>query len=104
MAIKLPYQQTNDRQLNTYQSALSAALQPITSNAAAAGIILSNVALVTGQTNVVPIGLTQPLVGWSIVRLRANATVWDSQDTNNTPSQTLLLNTTANVTVDILVF
>lgn len=104
MAIKLPNQQTSDRQLNTFQTALSSALQPITSNPIAACTILSNVTLTAGQTTPVPIGLSQPLIGWFIVRLRGNALIWDSQDSNTTPSQNLLLNTTATVIADIAIF
>lgn len=104
MAIKLPNQQTSDRQLNTYQTALSSALQPITSNPIAACTIITSINLVAGQPTVIPIGLSQPLQGWFVVRLRNNAVVWDIQDGNPSPSQTLVLNTTADVTVDIAIF
>lgn len=63
---------------------------------------MSNVSLKAGSNNV-PIGLQQALVGWFIVRLRGNATVWDSND-GNTNNQILILNSTAAVVVDICVF
>lgn len=104
MAIKLPSQQTNDRQLNTFQTALASALQPITMNPIAACTIITKVTLTSGKINVIPVGLPQALQGWFLVRSRANALVWDSQDTNTTPSQNLLLNTTADTVVDIAIF
>lgn len=104
MAIKLPSQQTSDRQLNTFQTALGSALQPITSNPIAACTIIKSVALAAGQPTVIPIGLPQALQGWFIVRLRGNAVVWDIQDGNPSTSQTLVLSTTADVTVDIAIF
>lgn len=103
--IKLPYQQTSDRQLNQFQQALSSALQPITSNPIAGCTIITGIALTAGTVNQVPVGLAAPVQGWFLVRLRANATVWDTQDANTTnPSGLLFLNTTANVTVDIAIF
>lgn len=103
MAIKLPSQQTSDRQLNTFQTALASALQPITSNPIAACTIITSISLTAGQTNIVPIGLSQPLVGWFLIRNRSNSVVWDIQDSNTTKSQTLLLHTTANTVVDIAI-
>ncbi len=102
MAIKLPYQQTDSRQFNQFQQALGAALMPITQNPIAAATILSNITLNAGSNNV-PIGLQQPLIGWFLVRLRGNATVWDSND-GNTNNQILVLNSTATVVVDIAIF
>ena len=101
--IKIPYQQTSDRQVNQFQQSLSAALQPITSNPIASCIIITKVSLVAGA-NTIPIGLPQPLQGWFIIRQRAQADIWDSQDTNTTPSQTLILNASAPVVVDIGIF
>lgn len=103
MAIKLPSQQTTDRQLNTFQTALSSALQPITANPIAACTIKTGVVLAAGS-NTIPIGLPSPLQGWFIIRQRAQANIWDSQDGNTTNSQTLILNASAAVTVDIAYF
>lgn len=68
------------------------------------GVLLKSVALVTGSTNHVPHKLGRALTGWFAVRWRASATVYDAQDANTTPSLTLDLIVSANVTVDLWVF
>ncbi len=102
--IKLPYQQTENRQLNQFQVALGQALQPILVQPMAKSIVLNNISLVSGSTNVIPTTINRVLQGWYPIRVRGQATLWDSQDSNPTPSQTLLLNTSADVVVDIVVF
>lgn len=104
MSVTIPYQQTADRQLNQFQQALRSALQPITSLPTSSSTILTNIALVTGQVNTINTGLGYPLSGWYIIRQRAQAVIWDSQDSNTNPNNTLILNTSANVTVDIIIF
>lgn len=103
MAIKIPLAITQNRELNTYQTQLGKSLQPILSNPINEGIAITNVVLINGQTSV-NTGLNRPLQGWFITRVRAAATVYDSQDTNPSPNNTLILNSNAAVTVDLWVF
>lgn len=103
MAIKLPIQQTEDRQLNTLQQQWSAALTPFLSLPLSTPSILTNVTLSAGL-NTVSHGLGRTLIGWYPVRVRSNSALWDSQDTNSNPSKTLLLNATSAVVVDLVVF
>lgn len=103
MAITIPFQQTDDRQLNQFQQALRSALQPITSLPTSQSSILTSVALTAGS-NTINHGLNRTLSGWYPVRVRAQSTLWDSQDTNTNPTQTLVLNSSAAVVVDIIVF
>lgn len=86
------------------QDNLVKVLQPVTSNELLNGNILTKIALVSGSVNNIPHGLGRPLIGWYLVRVRASATVYDTQDTNLNPSSTLALHTSAGVTVDIAVF
>lgn len=102
--IKLPYQQTDNRQLNQFQQSLQKQLQPIINTPQAKTIILNSITLKSGSINNINHTLNRPLVGWYLVRLRGQAIVWDSQDSNTTPDQTLALNTSANVVADIAVF
>jgi len=44
------------------------------------------------------------LTGWNPTRIRASATIFDTQDSNQTPQLTLNLVASANVVVDLLVF
>lgn len=103
MAIKLPYQQTDDRQFNQFQQALSSALQPITSLPTATSSLLTSISLVAG-VNTINHKLNRKLLGWYPVRVRAESTLWDEQDTNPNPTQTLILNCTNDVVIDLIVF
>ncbi len=85
------------------QTKWAAAIDPILRNPSNNSIILKNVALATG-TNVINHLLQAPLAGWKTTRVRAAATIYDLQDTNPTPSLTLLLVSSAPVTVDLEVF
>lgn len=109
MAVKLPLLQAQDPVMNRYQTQLQGALMPITNNPAAIAqqVMVSgspNITLTTGAPNVIPIGLSSPLQGWFLTRNKSQAVVWDSQDSNSTPDKTLVLNTSANTVVQIMVF
>lgn len=103
MSIKLPYQQTSDRQFNQFQQALQSALAPVLNLPTANSSLLTSIALKAGA-NTVNHKLNRKLLGWYPVRVRADSVLWDSQDTNPNPTQTLILNCTADVTVDLIVF
>ena len=95
--------QSNIREFNQYQNMMSQALDPIVRNPLNYGSFLKSVSLAVGTT-IIPHGLTRDLQGWIIVRKRAASDIWDSQDLNKTPSQTLVLNASAAVVVDIFVY
>ena len=78
-------------------------LNPILSNPTVNNLILKNVVLTAG-TNVINHKLSRPLQGWNPTRVRALATIYDLQDTNQTPQLTLVLVSSANVTIDLVVF
>lgn len=92
---KLPWELADDR--------WSAILNPIVKNPVNSSSILKNVSLTTG-TNVINHKLGQPLQGWSIVRQRAAGTVYDNQDSNQTPQLTLVLVSSAPMVIDLAVF
>ncbi len=94
---------TTDQNLQLVQQNLVRTLNPIFNTPTLAGNLLTNVALVTGL-NSINHGLGRNLNGWEIVRQRALANLWDSQDSNKTPTLTLTLNSSADVVVDIYVF
>lgn len=104
MAIVVPYQQTENRQVNQFQQALTKALTPLTSNPISNATILPNILLVSGKVTQVPTKINRNIQGWILIRQRGNSVVWDTQDTNQNASQTLALNTTANTIVDLMVF
>jgi hypothetical protein len=92
------------RVINTLQANIDDSLAPMVSKIQNDSLILSNVQLVAGQTNIISHRLGRQLLGWCVVRCRSQAQVWDSQDTNPSPTLTLQLLTSANVSVDLLVF
>ncbi len=68
------------------------------------GVLLEDVVVTTGVVNAIPHQLGRELIGWMVVRQRASAIVWDTQDVNSNSAQTLFLNSSATVTVDLWVF
>lgn len=100
---KLQRIQTADRVLNMIQDNVSNILDPYSSKDILQGQILQKVVLVTGA-NTVPHKLNRTLIGWFIVRQRALATLYDTQDSQSRPDLFLSLVASANVTVDIYVF
>ena len=89
--------------LSKVQDNIDMALTPLLNAAITDGILLVNIPLASGLTQVEH-RLGRPLKGWIITRQRANASVWDTQDTNSKASKTLALNASTAVTVDLWVF
>jgi hypothetical protein len=92
-----------DEVQNRVQDNTKKAIDQINANVLTSGTILSKVSLKVGS-NTVNHKLGKVLTGWFIVRQRSSATIYDTQDSNKTPAQTLLLTSSAAVTVDIYVF
>lgn len=95
--------QTNDRNINQLQQNIITSINPLIKNPLNSGQILQNVKLAIGM-NVIPTGLNRKLQGWFVVRLRALSDIYDQQDNNSNPGVTLLLNSSAQVVVDLYVF
>ncbi len=69
------------------------------------GILLTKVSLTTGVTNPVDHKLGRQPLGWLVLRKRATADIWDTQDTNtNNKNGTLFLRCSADVVVDLWIF
>lgn len=85
------------------QTQWSQAIDPVISNPTNNTSILKNISLVTGA-NVVNHRLGHPLQGWQVIRQRAAASIYDTQDSNQTPQLTLNLVSSAPVVVDLEVF
>lgn len=85
------------------QTSWSQQLDPVIANALINGLALKQVSLSSGP-NIINHKLGRNLQGWFITRLRANASLFDTQDANLTPAVTLQLTASAPVVVDLWVF
>lgn len=99
----LPTFQTDDRDFQLMQSTWSSALTPLLNSPMLNGRLISEQPLVAGL-NVINHKLGRKLQGWVIVRQRAAATFYDTQDANTSPALTLDLQSTGTVVVDLYVF
>jgi hypothetical protein len=95
--------QSNDQTLNQIQDLNIRTLNPVLQNQLLQGQLLQNQKLSSGA-NTINHKLGRNLIGWFLTRIRANAQVWDTQDSNSSPGQTLILNASTAVTVDLWVF
>lgn len=99
----LPIFKSDDQDLMLLQNRWSSVLNPFLINPVNAPVVIRKVMLAIGTNNVNHL-LGKPLAGWSIVRQRAAASIYDTQDTNPTPEVTLTLVSSAACSVDIQVF
>jgi hypothetical protein len=95
--------QTENREVNQLQSNIISSLQSIVQNQLVNGRVIKEKKLTVGS-NTINHGLGQKLQGWFIVRKRSTSDIYDEQDSNKNPELTLILNSSAEVTVDIYVF
>lgn len=98
-ALQRQLQKTSKMQEYTQQ-----ALTPLINSLIVDGVILKDVALLTGQVNQVSHKLGRNLVGYVVVGKDANANIWDEQGTNKLKNITLNLLTDVNCTVNLWVF
>lgn len=103
MAIKIPLVITENRDLNLFQTQLSKALQPVTTNPINQGSLLTGIAVINGQVTVNH-GLGRTLMGYIVTLNNSNVNLWDSQESNPSPAQTLLLNADGNSVISLWVF
>ncbi len=90
--------------LDLMQTQWASALNPVLKNQVVNGALLQSVALTTGN-NTINHKLGVKLTGWFITRMRGSfVQVYDTQDSNQTPELTLLLNSSGNCVVDLYVF
>jgi hypothetical protein len=89
--------------LPSMQTTWAQQLDPVIANPLNNSLILKNISLVAGS-NVIPHLLGRKLVGWIPTRVRASATLYDTQDASQTPQLTLTLVASAPVVVDLAVF
>jgi hypothetical protein len=96
----LPQQLTFAQLLTKWASIINPVINSPTNNAS----VLKSVMLTTGHNSVNHL-LGRNLQGWYPSRIRnVSATIYDTQDANQTPQLTLDLVASTTVTVDLVVF
>ena len=101
--MKLPIFKDDNKNLMLLQNMWSALINPILNTAELNTVLLKNISLSVGTTQVNH-RLGRKLQGWYIVRKRSLANIYDNQDTNQNPELTLLLVSDAKVEIDLVVF
>ena len=101
MSSRIPQVNNQDKDFQLYQTQLQKTLQPLTSNPMNYGNILTGIALAAGQTSVSH-KLNRAYQGWIIVDINGASSVYSS--TSSDPTKFLVLNSSAAVTVSLLVF
>ena len=92
----------NDYELSRVQDLLGDAVDLLGGKEIIDGRQIDDVALATGTANTVTHGLGRNLRGYIVTRRNADCRVWN--DTSTSPSKTLLLRTSATVTVSLWVY
>lgn len=101
--MSLPIMHSASKEMSQMQTQWSTQINPLLRNKLLQGFILQNVQLSVGN-NAINHRLGRDLEGYIIVRQRGPASIYDMQDSNAMPALTLVLNSSAAVSVDIYVF
>lgn len=99
----LPIYQTQSKDLLLLQTNWSSQINPVLNLPINQGLLLKDISIVSGN-NTISHKLGRKLQGWFLVRQRGPALIYDEQDSNLYPDLTLILNSSANVTIDLFVF
>lgn len=95
--------QTDIKELSLMQNSWATDLNPIVQMALLKGRSIMNVELEVGS-NTIDHKLARKLIGWFIIGQNAASSIYDEQATNQFPNRTLVLNSSAIVTINLWVF
>lgn len=101
--MSLPIFHGVSKDLSLLQTNWASIINPVIDLPLVRGFILQRVILTVGSNTINHL-LGRKLQGWTIVRQRAQASIYDNQDQNQQAALTLILVSDAVVTVDIYVF
>ena len=94
---------TSDRVMTRVQDAISAVVSQLSSGTFVEAAQLDNVKLLAGQDNPIPHTLGRRLSAWFVMSPNAAAQVYESSTTNPIRDKQVILRTTANVTISLVV-
>jgi len=95
---------TESFELKQVQENVEQTFKQILTNPLINGVLLRDVQLTTGSTNLVQHKLGRKALGYIVTKRSANATVFDADSKTVVEQNFLKLSTSANVTVDLWVF
>jgi len=95
--------ENSNTETSKLQDNVESSLKQITSKDILNGVLLKNIRLTSGS-NTINHKLGRQLIGFIVIRQRAQAQIWDSQDDNSLKNLTLILNSSANVEIDLWCF
>lgn len=102
--MKLQIFHTEDKDFQLMQTAWASILEPVLRLPVNSGTILKSIELTIGA-NVINHRLGRKLQGWIVVGMHdAYSNLYDMQNTNQMPDKTLILNSSAATSIDLLVF
>lgn len=96
--------QVEDKAVERALKRIETSLNEVTDIEIIDGVRLTSVQLSTGSATALAHKLGRAPLGWIVTRIRGNANVWDTQDTNKSPDKSLILNSSADVIVDLWIF
>lgn len=66
--------------------------------------VIMQVALISGQDNVINHGLDRKVQGWTVIGKNAQSDIWESSSSNPFPTKRILLRSSSNVTIKLYLF
>lgn len=93
---------TGDQKIDENLRRIGAAYDAVLKSPLLAGSLIEGVSLLSGQSNFVSHGLGRTPRGFIVVSPDADARIWKGP--SDSPSTTLVLNTSANVNLSVFVF
>lgn len=95
---------TTIEDLRIFQDAVGLVLQSVVTRPILDGVMIEEISLVGTVPQAIDHKLGRKVRGWIVVRKSATADIWDLQDTNVTPTRSLILEASADVTISVWVF
>lgn len=95
---------TDDKHSTQVQNNIEQVLTPILRSPIIDGVLMTELCLTAGVSNEVKHKLGRKPLGWIVVRKRKDSRIWDLQDTNPQPTNTLSIACSHDCVVDLWIF
>jgi hypothetical protein len=95
---------TANDELRQLQDATAVVFASLAGRSLIDGVLIKDLAFTASVEKTVNHFLGREIEGWLVVKKNATADIWDGQATNPTPTRTLRLTASADVTISLWVF